>query len=355
MLSRGNDRRRFLLSQQQADSTRGTPGRPNSFRCFLVEQIGPEIHSDVAERAIDDLPDGDVLIRVTHSSLNYKDAMAATGHRGIVKSFPHVPGIDAVGFVVESRDPAFRPGDEVIATGREIGVERWGAWSEYLSVPASWVQPVPEGLTAREAMVLGTAGFTAAQCVAALIHHGVDPEQGEVVVTGATGGVGSIAVKLLAKLGYRVAAVSGKESQTEWLLGQGAVRVIPRSQFVDNSARPLLTTAWAGGVDTVGGAALTTMVRGMSQRGCVTACGVVGGAELPLTVYPFILRGVTLAGIDSAWCPDAPRAEIWRRLGQEWKLDGLDEVAGEITLEEVNDVVDAMLAGQTMGRTIVTP
>ena len=355
MLSRGNDRRRFLLSQQQADSAGDHPGRPNSFHCFLVEQVGQEIHSDVAERAIDDLPDGDVLIRVTHSSLNYKDAMAATGHRGIVKTFPHVPGIDAAGFVVESRDPAFRPGDEVIATGREIGVERWGAWSEYLSVPAGWVQYVPEGLTAREAMVLGTAGFTAAQCVAALIHHGVDPEQGEVVVTGATGGVGSIAVKLLAKLGFRVAAVSGKESQTEWLLGQGAVRVIPRSTFVDNSARPLLATAWAGGVDTVGGTALATMIRGMSHRGCVAACGVGGGADLPLTVYPFILRGVTLAGIDSAWCPDAPRAEIWRRLGNEWKLDRLDDLASEVTLDEVKDIVDAMLAGQTMGRTIVTP
>ncbi|OAI51770.1 quinone oxidoreductase [Planctomyces sp. SCGC AG-212-M04] len=328
--------------------------KPTTFRCFVVEQVGQDIHGEVQERSIDDLPPGDVLIRVSHSSLNYKDAMAATGHRGIVKTFPHVPGIDAAGVVVESSDPAFQPGDEVIATGREIGVERWGGWSEYLRVPAAWVQLVPEGLNRFEAMVLGTAGFTAAQCVAALIEHGVSPDRGEVVVTGATGGVGILAIRILAKLGYRVAAVSGKESQRDWLIEQGASRVVPRAEFVDSGTRPLLNAAWAGGVDTVGGQSLTTVIRSTQHRGCVAACGVVGGAELPLTVYPFILRGIRFIGIDSAWCPDEERAEIWRRLGDEWKPDRLSSLATETPLEHVQETVKVILAGLMVGRTVVT-
>jgi len=353
MASRSNERRRFIL-KHQASSSPGSSARPQSFRCYFVEQLGQDIHGAVQERPFGELPAGDVLIRVSHSSLNYKDAMAATGHRGIVKAFPHVPGIDAAGTVVESSDPAFLPGDEVIATGREIGVERWGAWSEYLRVPAAWVQLVPEGLTSFEAMALGTAGFTAAQCVAALVEHGVTPDQGEIVVTGATGGVGSLAIRILAQLGYTVAAVSGKESQMAWLLEQGASRVVRRQEFVESSSRPLLNAVWAGGVDTVGGPALATMIRATHHRGCVAACGVVGGAELPLTVYPFILRGVTLAGIDSAWCPDDRRTEIWGRLGHEWKIEGLEALAVEVPLGKVRDAVDTMLAGQALGRTVVS-
>jgi acrylyl-CoA reductase (NADPH) len=352
MLSRGNDRRRFLLNQQRSD--RPALEADASFRCFVVEQAGEEIRGEVQPRSIDELPPGEVLIRVSHSSLNYKDAMAATGHRGIVKAFPHVPGIDAAGIVIESSDPAFRPGDEVIATGREIGVERWGGWSEYLRVPAAWVQRVPDGLTRFEAMVLGTAGFTAAQCVAALVDHGVTPDRGEVVVTGATGGVAIIAIRILSKLGFRVVAVSGKESQHEWLIAQGASRIVSRSEFVDTGTRPLLNANWAGGIDTVGGAALATVVRSMQHRGCVAACGVVGGAELPLTVYPFILRGVTLAGIDSAWCPDDARAEVWRRLGAEWKPDNLSSLATEVPLDHVQESVKVMLAGLMVGRTVVS-
>jgi acrylyl-CoA reductase (NADPH) len=327
---------------------------PSRFRAFVVEQFGQHIHGKVQERPFDQLPAGDVLIRVSHSSLNYKDAMAASGHKGIVKTFPHVPGIDAAGVVVESSVPSFKPGDEVIATGREIGVERWGAWSEYLRVPAGWVQRVPEGLTRVEAMTLGTAGFTAAQCVAALVEHGVTPDRGEVVVTGATGGVGILAIKILAKLGYRAVAVSGKESQTDWLIRQGASRVVPRSQFVDTGTRPLLAAAWAGGVDTVGGQTLATVIRSTNHRGCVAACGVVGGAELPLTVYPFILRGIRLVGIDSAWCPDEERAEIWRRLGKEWKPDDLPSLATIVPLDKAHEAVQTILASQIIGRTVIT-
>lgn len=328
--------------------------KPATFRCFVVDRTGQEIRGQVEERSFRELPAGDVLIRVSHSSLNYKDAMAATGHRGIVKTLPHVPGIDAAGVVVESGDARFRAGDEVIATGREIGVERWGGWAEYLRVPAEWVQRVPEGLNRFEAMALGTAGFTAAQCVAALIDHGVSPDRGEVVVTGATGGVGILAIRILAKLGYRVAAVSGKESQRDWLLNQGARRVVPRSEFVDAGTRPLLSAAWAGGVDTVGGQMLATMIRSTQHRGCVAMCGVVGGAELPLTVYPFILRGVRLVGIDSAWCPDDERAEMWRRLGREWKPEGLSSLTAETPLEHVQETVKVILAGLMVGRTVVT-
>ena len=353
MASRGNERRRFVLNRQQAGADREKYQIPDTFRCFVVEQSAESVQGQVAERSLSDLPPGEVVIRVSHSSLNYKDAMAATGHRGIVKTFPHVPGIDAAGTVVESSDPDFQPGDVVLATGRELGVERWGAWSEYLRVPAAWVQPGPEGLTPREAMVLGTAGFTAAQCVAALVEHGVTPDRGEIVVTGATGGVGILSIKLLAQLGYDVAAVSGKESHTEWLIQQGAKVVIPRQEFVETSSRPLLSTRWAGGIDTVGGPALPTMLRSTTHRGCVAACGVVGGAELPLTVYPFILRGVTLAGIDSAWCPDDRRRDLWERLGSSWKLSGLEQLGYDVALEDVHLSVDAMLRGENSGRTVV--
>ncbi len=353
MASRGNERRRFVLNHQQAQADRAKWEVPEQFRAFVVDHVGEAVHAGLQDLRPEQLPAGDVLIRVTHSSVNYKDAMAATGHRGIVKKWPHVPGIDAAGIVVQSDDPSFQPGDEVIATGREIGVERWGAWSEYARIPAGWVQPVPEGLSRRDAMILGTAGFTAAQCVAALLDHGIGADAGEIAVTGATGGVGVIAVRLLARLGFTVVAVTGKASQAGWLVRQGATRVVERERFVETSSRPLLSAQWAGAVDTVGGPVLATLVRSMKHRGCVAACGVVGGAELPMSVYPFILRGVTLAGIDSAWCPDDRRREIWRRLGAEWRLEGLDALCREISLDEIEQTVSAMLRGEALGRTVI--
>jgi acrylyl-CoA reductase (NADPH) len=355
MASRSDERRRFVLSQQQSGLSSAPADIPDSCRAFVVDRIGETVHGEVQEVALSRLPAGDVLIRVSHSSLNYKDAMAATGHRGIVKSFPHIPGIDAAGIVAESSDPRFRPGDEVIATGRAIGVEQWGGWSEYVRVPAHWVQPMPAGLTRREAMILGTAGFTAAQCIAAIVERDIIPEQGDVLVTGATGGVGSIAVQILSQLGYSVVAVTGKDSQRGWLMELGASDVLLRSEFIDSSTKPLLTDRWAAGVDTVGGQTLSTLIRSTEHRGCVAACGVVGGGDLPLTVYPFILRGVTLAGIDSAWCPDDRRAEIWKRLGSDWKPRGLDKLGQDVPLADVWATVQLMLAGQTMGRWVVVP
>jgi len=327
---------------------------PETFRCFLVRKPGhDQIESGVEQRPLRELPAGDVLIRVAFSSLNYKDAMAATGHPGVARKFPHVPGIDAAGTVVESTSSRFKPGDAVIATGHDIGVDRWGGWGEFVRLPADWIVSLPQGLTLEDSMIYGTAGFTAAQGVLALQQHEIAPACGEVVVTGASGGVACIAVQLLAKLGYTVVAVSGKPDKEPWLRQLGAARVIGREELLDESSRPLLSAKYAGGVDTVGGKTLATLIRSISHRGCVATCGVVGGADVPMTVYPFILRGVTLVGIDSAWCPEDRRAQIWQRLAGEWKLERLKEVATFIGPEEIGDAVQRILQGQISGRVVI--
>jgi len=323
-------------------------------RCCLVRKTGKdEIQAGVDSRPLFELPPGDVLIRVACSSLNYKDALAATGHPGIARSFPHVPGVDAAGVVVESSSASFQPGDEVLVTGYELGVERWGGWAEYVRVPAEWVLPLPDGLSMEESMTIGTAGFTAAMCVRALEQHEVKPGSGDVVVTGATGGVGSIAVKLLAKLGYSVVAVTGKLEKQSWLTELGATRVMSRAKVMEERKSPLLPARWAGAVDTVGGNMLAALLRSTKLAGCVAACGLVGGADLSLTVYPFILRGVTLAGIDSVWCSRDRRTETWQRLAQEWKLDGLDSICTRIKLHEVDAYVRRILLGDIVGRIVI--
>jgi putative YhdH/YhfP family quinone oxidoreductase len=296
-----------------------------------------------------------VLIEVAYSSLNYKDALACQGHAGVVRNFPHVPGVDCAGEVVESAAPAFHPGDAVLVTGYELGAGQWGGFAAYVRVPADWVVPLPAGLSVREAMIYGTAGFTAAQCATAIIERGIRPESGPVVVTGATGGVGSLAVAILAHLGYEVAAVTGKTIHHQWLHRLGAAKILRRNDFVDTSDRPLLTARWAAAVDTVGGQMLATIVRAMQHRGCVAACGLVGGTDLPLTIYPFILRGVTLAGIDSAKCPRPQRLEMWQKLAGPWRVARLDELAEMVTLDGLPKRVQEILAGEVVGRTLVVP
>lgn len=323
------------------------------FRCYLVQKTGETASGTIQDHSFGKLPPGEVTVRVQYSSLNYKDALAATGHPGVARHFPHVPGIDAAGVVIESHSPDFPVGTEVIATGHELGVERWGGWSEQLRCPAEWLVRCPSGLTLFEAMTLGTAGFTAAQCVMALIHGGIDPTRGPIAVTGATGGVGSVAVQILSQLGYEVAAISGKANRAEWLRSLGARSVISRQEFQSVPNRPLLSATWAGAVDTVGGATLATLLKSVMHRGCVAACGVVGGADLPTTVYPFILRGITLAGIDSAWCPDDRRRMIWDRLAGSWKPAQLRELATEITLGQVASAVASILKGEIAGRVVV--
>lgn len=328
----------------------------STYRALVVHKNSPHGFTAAIESLpIATLPAGDVTVRVEWSSLNYKDALSISGHPGVTRDFPHVPGIDAAGTVVASEPSGFAPGVQVIVTGFDFGSQRWGGYAELTRVPADWVVPLPAGLSPRDAMVLGTAGFTAAQCVAALQHEGVAPDSGPVVVTGASGGVGCVAVALLAKLGYSVSAVSGKPAAAELLLRLGAKEVLPRSAVDDTSGKSLLAGHWAGAVDTVGGNTLVTLLRSTKIAGCVTACGLVGGVDLKLTVYPFILRGVKLVGIDSAWVPGAQRADIWDRLANAWRLSShqLEPLVQEISLEEVPRVAAAMLAGSTSGRTVV--
>jgi len=327
---------------------------PDSCLCYLVRKTGKsQIETGIERRPLHELPAGDLLIRVTYSSLNYKDAMAATGQPGIAKTFPHVPGIDAAGTVVESGSSEFRVGDSVIVTGYGLGADRWGGWAEFVRVPSEWAVPLPPGLSLKESMIYGTAGFTAAQSVRALQRNDITPQSGEVLVTGASGGVGSIAVALLARLGYSVVAVSGKAEKSGWLEQLGAIRIVDRETVVEENSRPLLSARWAAAVDTVGGSMLATVLRSTKRGGCVTCCGLVGRAELQLTVYPFILRGVTLAGIDSAWSSRESRREIWGLLAGEWKLDHLDEMAESIDIRQVDKPVEQMLSGRHSGRSVV--
>lgn len=327
----------------------------SAFTCYVVSRDDAgQLQRALSRRSWDDLPQGDVLIRVSWSSVNYKDGLAATGHPGVAKNLPHVPGIDAAGVVVESSSADVSKGDQVLVTGYELGAGIWGGWSEYVRVPAQWVVPIPEGLTMRSAMALGTAGFTAAQCVWELEHHGIGPELGEVVVTGATGGVGCVAVQLLAKLGYAVVASTGKRDREDWLKARGAVRVVGREDVMDSSDRPLLKTRWAGAIDTVGGPTLVTLLRSTDVQGCVAACGLVGGDQLPsLSVYPFILRGIVLAGITSALCPRRRRLELWNRLAGPWSLESLESVTSEIGMDQLDSCVDEILRGQVVGRRVV--
>ena len=324
------------------------------FRCFQVEKDASGIVvRGVSQRTQGELPPGECLVRVAFSSLNYKDALAADAHPGVVRKVPHVPGIDAAGTIAESTDSRYMPGDAVVITGYELGAGQWGGWSEYVRVPADWIVPLPAGLSLPETMILGTAGFTAAQCVHAIQLSGVTPASGEIVVTGSTGGVGCIAVKLLAKLGHAVVAVTGKPQLEARLKSWGAGRVIARGDVLNTTDRPLLSAKWAGAVDTVGGQTLTTLIRETKTNGVVSACGLVGGADLPLTVHPFILRGVTLAGIGSAMLPYDRRLEIWRKLSHEWRLDGLEELTTTIGLAEIEGYVQRILKGEVVGRTLV--
>jgi acrylyl-CoA reductase (NADPH) len=310
---------------------------------------------NLIDRHLQDLPNGEVLVKVSYSSLNYKDALSATGNKGVTKTYPHTPGIDAAGVVAESQQADFQEGEEVIVTGYDLGMNTDGAWAEYIRVPAAWVVKLPKNLTLKDSMIYGTAGFTAAQSVLQLQHAGLHPDQGEVLVTGATGGVGSIGVALLAKLGYQVVAATGKPPSKEFLQQLGAKEVIDRQVLQDDPKRPLLKSRWAGVLDTVGGEILTHAIKSTQYRGLVACCGLVASPNLSLTVFPFILRGVQLLGIDSAQCPGESRTQIWERLAGEWKLDNLSQLVIDTDLETLNAVyIDKILQGQVQGRVVVT-
>ena len=319
----------------------------DTFKAFRVEEQGDEFVRGLETMALDDLPTGEVTVRVAYSSLNYKDALSATGNRGVTKSYPHTPGIDAAGTVLSSQDSAFTEGDEVIVTSYDLGMNTAGGFGEVIRAPAEWVVPLPGGLSLAEAMALGTAGFTAALCVDALEQQGFT--EGPVIVTGASGGVGSVAVALLAKAGREVVASTGSKSAHEMLTSLGASRIVPRDELSEPKERPLSKGVYGGAVDTVGGTTLVNLVKQLQPHASVAACGLVGGVDLELTVYPFILRGVNLLGVDSQTCPMPKRKRVWEKLGGEWKLD-LSKITKEIGLGELDASIDAILKGETQGR-----
>ena len=324
-----------------------------SFRAIVVkEKENNQFERKLVEREINSLPGGDVLIRVHYSSLNYKDALSATGNKGVTRTYPHTPGIDAAGEVVGSEDGFFKVGDQVIVTGYDLGMNTSGGFGEYIRVPSSWIVPLPEGMSLKESMMYGTAGFTAALSVYKLIGAGITPSMGDVLVTGATGGVGSVAVSILSKLGYNVVGATGKLEE-EMLLCLGAKKVIHRAELNDESGRPMLKGIYAGVIDTVGGQMLETALKLVRYDGCVTTCGNVAGHELHTTVYPFILRGISLLGIDSVQCPVNVRREVWSLLATEWENSKLASYTEECTLEELDEKFALILQGKLKGRTVV--
>lgn len=327
----------------------GTLGKLNwnLFRFSSVEQAAEFKEIDFLKTA------NGVVVRVEYSALNYKDALAATGHPGVAKRLPLVPGIDAVGVVEESDDERFNDGDVVLIAHARFGTSEHGGWSGYVKVPGDWLYMLPAGLSPLEAVTWGTAGFTAAQSVERIVNCGVRADDGPVLVTGATGGVGIFSVKLLNKLGYQVVASTGKLDKEDWLVQNGASQVISREQLNDTSPTPLLKSQWAAAVDSVGGNTLATVLRSTKPHACVTACGLVAGHDLPLTVYPFILRGITLCGIDSAGISRTTRQSLWGKIASEWKLDGLAQLTNQIYLDDVPKAVEQIVAGKIFGRTVI--
>jgi acrylyl-CoA reductase (NADPH) len=333
------------------------------FKAMVVKEIDERHFSrSIEKRNLFDLPQGDVLVKVKYSSLNYKDALSATGNKGVTKQYPHTPGVDASGIVVESSGTGFKKGDEVIITGYDLGMNTSGGFAEYVRVPETWIIKKPENLTLRESMIFGTAGFTAALSVYKLIEYGeVKPETGKILVTGARGGVGSHAVSFLAKAGYHVVAVTGIHADPEkefpedeaFLKSIGAKEVIPREEVNDETGKPMLKTLWAGAIDTIGGNILSTVIRQTAYSGAVTTCGNAAGMSFEANVFPFILRGVSLFGIDSVECPMEPRKATWERMANEWKPDNLEQHASECSLEELDTFIDIMLKGYIKGRKVI--
>ncbi|MBX3044725.1 MAG: YhdH/YhfP family quinone oxidoreductase [Candidatus Kapabacteria bacterium] len=324
------------------------------FQALVVEEIedGKFIRS-VKEKEISSIPENHLLIKVKYSSLNYKDALSARGHKGISRNYPHTPGIDAAGIIAESKSDIFKSGDEVIVTGYDLGMNTNGGFGQYIVVPADWAVRLPKGLSLEESMIYGTAGFTAAICIYELQKHDITPEKGKILVTGATGGVGSMAVGLLANLGYEVTASTGKAEHHDFLKSLGATEIISREMIDDNSGRPLLSGKWIGAVDNVGGNTLATVIKSIGQHGCICVLGNVAGDKFTSTVYPFLLRGIILAGIDSASRPMELRKILWEKLAGDWKFHKLNDTYKIVTLDKINDEIDNILKGEQVGRVVL--
>jgi len=325
-----------------------------TFPALVLDNAGGQVTAGLRDLTLGDLPPGEVLVRVAYSSLNYKDGLAVANRGRIVKGYPIVPGVDLAGTVAESSAPEFASGDAVVVTGRGIGEEHWGGYSGFARVQAEWIVRPPPGMSLLDAMTIGTAGYTAMLAAMILEDHGVTPGDGEVVVTGAAGGVGSFAVALLSKAGHRVVASTGRAELADYLAGLGAAELLPRDVLGAPPARPLLSARWAGAVDNVGGPTLASLVATTRRHGTIASCGLAGGAELHTTVYPFILRGVNLMGVDSNYCPHDRRQAAWDRLGRDVDRATLDAVRhAVIPLADVPRWAEEILAGRVRGRVVV--
>lgn len=325
-----------------------------TFKALVVDKQEEQFSIELKDLTLDDLPQEEVTIKVMYSSVNYKDGLASIPDGNIVRSYPFIPGIDCSGVVIKSRNDRFKEGDEVIVTSYGLGVSHFGGFCEYVSVPANWVVALPKGLTFKEAMIYGTAGFTAALSIMKLEHHGLTPDQGAVVVSGASGGVGSVAVAMLAKKGYHVVASTGKTDQSEYLKQIGATEVISRDDISPEKFSSLGKGRFAAAVDPVGGNTLAYILSTLKYGGAVASSGLTGGTKVNTTVFPFILRGVSLLGIDSVECPMSIRQPLWEKMATELKPDALNDFIGhEITLEGLPEVLAQILKGQTKGRVIV--
>ncbi|MGR3220168.1 MAG: YhdH/YhfP family quinone oxidoreductase [Candidatus Anammoxibacter sp.] len=325
----------------------------SDFKAMIVTEDNGRFVRKVDSKPINELPDGEVLIKVRYSSLNYKDALSATGNKGVTQNYPHTPGIDAAGIIVSSVNPLFKEGDEVICTGYDLGMNTSGGFGQYIKVPAEWILKLPEGLTLRESMIYGTAGLTAALSLHKLELAGIEPNGDEVLITGATGGVGSMAVAILSKAGHNVVAATGKSNKEAYLKQIGASRVISRDEVNDAGEKPMLKEKWHAVVDTVGGNILATAIKSTKQWGSVTACGLTQSTELNTSVFPFILRGINLLGINSEHCPMDLRTRIWHKISQDRKIDELDAICTECSLDELDKKIDLILKGKITGRVVV--
>ena len=324
------------------------------FNALVVEKNDEgKTSASVKSLTLDDLPEGEVTVAVEYSTVNYKDGLCIGPGGGLVRNYPHVPGIDFSGTVEASDDPRYSAGDKVVLTGWRVGEAYWGGYSEKARVKADWLVPLPAGLTTRQAMAVGTAGFTAMLAVMALEDHGLSPDQGEVLVTGAAGGVGSVATAILANLGYEVAAVTGRPETGEYLKGLGATRIVPREELNETVKRPLESETWAGCVDAVGGAMLARVLGQMKYGASVAAVGLAGGAGLPATVIPFLLRGVNLLGIDSVMQPYENRLRAWERIAKDLQMDRLEAMVQPATLSDLPALGADILKGQVKGRIVV--
>jgi acrylyl-CoA reductase (NADPH) len=323
------------------------------FSAFWVEKGDEGVSHSVIERSVDELPAGDLLIRVHYSSLNFKDALSANGIPGVTRDYPHQPGIDAAGVVMESSVDGFSNGDEVIVTGYDLGMNTSGGFGQIIRVPGSWAVKLPQGMTLLDSMILGTAGLTAGLCMDKLLAMGAVPEDGPVLVTGATGGVGSVAVMLLAKLGYETVALSGKADQEPFLKTLGANSVIGREGLSDENKRPMLGTDWAHAIDVVGGNILSNIIKSLKPGGSVAICGLVASPGFDTTVLPFILRGVNVLGVDSVEIPLQKKVNIWDKFAADWQLDDLNTLVKEVKLDGLSEAIGTIFGGQMVGRTVV--